>query len=760
MSVVPMRRAFVLAHQAHREELISRLNESGLMHVLSIRDEPDESVRVADGAQVSFSRELREHELLLAKITFAIEFLDEFAPRKKGFISSMVKEKVHLSWRDFANIGAKLDFDDIYEKCEELDGRRTHIENRRAAIVKSLWELEPWEGLDIPLSEAGVRAAGNAANGGVPAGDAVGAAAPAAAPAASVMLGLMPASNVGEAVKALAETAPLSDMEVVSTAGQESAVTLLVHADSPADVAGVLTPLGFREIDLGQYRVSSAEEMEALRQEQSSLERQAEELSVAAGELLYVRRDLLILHDYVANEKAKIAIRERFEETDAAFLIEGWIQEADEDALRRLVAEVGDEAEVSALDVGPDENPPVHLKNAPWMQPFEQITRLFGLPNYRELDPTPLLAPFFILFFGIAIGDVGYGLVLALGARWLMRRYDLAENTRKFMVLFVYGGITSMIVGVLTGGWFGVDSTKLPSFLKAFMIIDPLGQAAIFLVATWAMGLLQLSFGIMIEFYDTARNGDFADAVYSQLTTLLFVWASAAWLTVWVIGIMSKPMAAPLAGAQFALSIALMATALGVIFCQGNWVAETLALVARHRPVDMASLAYNLAFLGVMIAWMAGWLGLPGLGLSAVAAVFVVGLLVKPWRGMIIKFLEGLYSLYGMSAFIGDVLSYSRLMALGLATVLIGVVINMAPTALIESGRPWYQIVLGLIAMAIPVAVLHLFNVVINLLGAFVHPLRLQYVEFFPKFYEDGGVKFTPFSLETKRLVIARQPEG
>jgi V/A-type H+/Na+-transporting ATPase subunit I len=439
-------------------------------------------------------------------------------------------------------------------------------------------------------------------------------------------------------------------------------------------------------------------------------------------------------------------VRERFGTTERTFMVSGWARESQRTELERALEAITADVDLTFEEPGPADKPPVVLEN-PWIfRPFEVLTNLYGLPRYDEFDPTPLLAPFFLAFFAICVGDFGYGLMLIAGAWYIKNKLDVAPGVEQFMDLLMFGGAGAMVVGVLFGSYFALDwgmvKGALP-FLDAVQVLDPLNQLPTFLVLTIVLGLLQLFFGVLVAAYDLARRGDRASAFFDQISTIL-MFAS--------IGVAA---AIP----QIAMPAIIIGIGITAIFkgraLQAALGAEGAATWDR---------ALGMGWIALLIAALIAW----GLRLSipvgwVLLGVTVVGLAVsKTVRRSLVGLLGGLYAVYGMTAFIGDTLSYTRLAALGLSGGLVGMVFNTlaglvmgGATGLFAKGGLgilWGIVVVILAALVFVVG--HVFNVVINLLGAFVHPARLQFVEFFSKFYEGGGRAYRPFAKRTKSLVL------
>ena len=394
----------------------------------------------------------------------------------------------------------------------------------------------------------------------------------------------------------------------------------------------------------------------------------------------------MLAYDYYTQEAMRSHARGLIGSTRQAGVLEGWIGERDFDALVRDLDKHVDDVEVVKISPEEGEDPPIALKNRKTIWPFEVITEMYGMPQAREVDPTPLTAPFFALFFGFCLTDAGYGIVLAALSLVLMRYF---KGGRKLLWLLFIGGLFTIFMGALTGGWFGLNDDTIPSWLgwvgsmrKSLMLFDPFDSPMTMFGLALVLGFIQVTFGLIIAMVENLRHRDFMAAVFDQLTWIVLLWSL-------VLYALSKT-GAVLPGYTSVFKYAAMAAALGII---------ALSYRASKSP-------------GARLAW-------------------------------------GFYNLYGITGYLGDVLSYTRLLALGLATGGIGMVINVV--AGMAKGIPF----VGYPAMIAVLIGGHAFNIAVNALGGFVHSARLQYVEFYPKFFEGGGRPFKPFKKELKftRLV-------
>jgi V/A-type H+-transporting ATPase subunit I len=348
--------------------------------------------------------------------------------------------------------------------------------------------------------------------------------------------------------------------------------------------------------------------------------------------------------------------------------------------------------DIALFDRAPEEgeNPPTLMKNIKVVQPFEILTGLYSPPPYGETDPTPLLAPFFFAFFGICLGDAGYAIVMMAAMWMLFRKYKRIPKTMKdFIMIFAYGAVATLIYGVLTGSFFG-------DFIDAFFFMAPIRAA---------------KNAIMIM----------------------------------------DPMKDPMLVLGFSLVFGLVHLMFGLLIGAYDHIRH-----GNYADAIGDKISWFLFIVGLSLSGAGAYGVLPepifviSKGMSVVGALLVFWYAGREKKNIFSKIISGLLALYGATSYLGDILSYSRLLALGFGSAVIGMIINLLGG--MASGIP----AIGWVVAITVVVGGHMFGLIINVLGSFVHPLRLQYVEFFGKFYTGGGVAFKPLSLSSEYVDIAK----
>ncbi len=498
---------------------------------------------------------------------------------------------------------------------------------------------------------------------------------------------------------------PVSALEelgaVVETVSEDKEGTFLAvtyHKDVQDPVEALLSAHGFVKSLLPKGEQTAQKMYDALDARDAALDNEIMRLRERLADVADALDDVEVLSDIVETDLNVCVQKEKLLQTRNCSILEGWVPETALDKVTSVLSSYSCACEASDPEEG--EEPPVLLRNNPFSSTFEWVIEMYSYPKYGTFDPTLIMSIFYFLIFGMMFADVGYGLLLVIGCFGGIKLLNPREGMKRMLLMFGYCGISCMLMGVLFGGWFGnlptavmnsffpefkgqAETTPLGSFFYNGLIFNPVDASTYFLVLSLAMGEIHLIAGMAVNLVETWKKGARLEAICSAVPF-------------WIL---------------FA-GIDLMApTAIYSMFVPGGADAATAAVLAILFDIGLY----------LMIAGFATILFCRGLAESSVGA----------W---IVKGLGGLYSLISIAS---DLLSYSRILALGLVAAVIAQVINML-TGLGATGP------LGFVFMLVVMIVGHALNLAINLLGTFVHAARLQYIEFFGKFYEDGGEVFTP----------------
>ena len=370
-------------------------------------------------------------------------------------------------------------------------------------------------------------------------------------------------------------------------------------------------------------------------------------------------------------------------------IIKLWVPENALEIFKNTLKRYEDLIEVALEDPDPaaGDDPPTMLENPKWALPFEPLTRLYGLPSYGGMDPTVPMAPFMFVFLGMCLGDGGYGLVLSMLILWLFSRYKITGDKRNFFNLLFLGSVSTIFFGAITGSWLG-------------NMIDAFGSLA---------------------FLRSLKNSV----------------------------VLLQPMENPLNFLGISLALGVIQVIFGLFLAMWENLRKGNYIAAFGDQGGWIALITGLLIFGGFSAGFLGQVaGFAGKVLSLLGVVLLVTTQGREKSGIVSKVLSGILSLYNITSYLGDILSYSRLLALGLATSAVAMIINTLTGLVI--GIPFIGVVLAVLVFLGG----HVFSIAVNTLGAFIHSLRLQYVEFFSKFYSGGGRAFEPLAYDTKYVQV------
>ncbi|MBE5781052.1 MAG: V-type ATP synthase subunit I [Clostridiales bacterium] len=623
MAIEKMQKVLIGGLREDLPSLSRRLQSLSILHMAQIQE-----AEGLAGAQTSDGEARRK----LERIEAAMGFLKNYHAAKRGMLTAkpeMTPEEI-LDYDDEAVFSAA---DEAMALEQQLNSLRSEILQRQNAVAA----LAPYAKMDIRL-------------------DAV-----CDTPYTLMRLGTVPVDALEELKERIE---PFSHLEVFGEKDDAAALLIVAYRKEEEELRLALRQAGYSEASLyGKGLVS--DEIAALNGKISDLEARREAAGAKALELaLAVMPKMQIAFDKYSLLTARDEAGEMARGTAKAFLMTGWIRKKDGEKLRKELFAVCPDLMIE--DVEPDEGevPPTAIVNSKLLKPFEAVTDMYSVPAHNGLDPTFLMAPFFFAFFGMMVSDAGYGMLLALGALFFLKKVRPKGMMGAITVVVGLGGISTLIWGALFGGWFGEE------LLPALWFI-PMDEPIMMIVVCLAFGVVHISVGLLAKAFMLIRDGHPLDAIFDCGFLLCILWG----LPLMVLGL------------DFMMYVALLGV-VGILLTAG-----------RDR------------------------------------------------QGILKKIMGGFSGLYGLMNYVSDILSYTRLFGLGLATGVIGMVFNTIGTMLM--GSP-IGIVFGIAVLIVG----HGFNLAINALGAYVHSCRLQYIEFYSKFFEGNGRAFVPYGYRTKYVQL------
>ncbi len=648
-----MKRLTLVGIRQEETDILRALQKIGAVELISVTaaDDGGEGAKRLDEAAERISR-----------FTESLSAIKPYA-KKPGFLAPAREEKLE---KMFADVGeaetASEHIRAILEEKKQIEARLEKGKSTYAALV-------PWADMDQKMADL------------------------APTKFTHYFIGLV--DPAGEA--AILEQEAIS-AEFYGDSGNRAAI-LACHKEDARLVAGFLKTINWTDVVFPRMEGTPKEAMLALEQDEIAGEKRLIELQNelescgVSADILENAADALLI------ERDSLAADTQVEKDTDLFRLEGWVRSDEMDKVEQALKSVTEAYYTEYRDPTEDETPPTVLKNDKFNTPFESLITLYSLPDARGIDATPYMTPFYIFLFGVMLSDTGYGLVLSLGSWLFLKLKKPKGGTADLAKVLFWGGISTMVWGVLVGTFFGLDFDTLLGTNDVFpLLIDPTGNPVGMLLFCLLLGVIHLICGHLIKMKMCFQDKDWQSAVFDNLS--------------WVFVLAGLVLAAlPMASTFFDPPLAL------------GW--------------------FNALHLNTV-----------GLVLLLAGAAMVLLFKGRDKKNPISRLASGLGGLYGATSYLSDILSYARLLALGIATGYLAMVFNTL-CSMLMGGSGVMKVVGFLIAVVLLIA-LHLFSIAINTLGTFVHCARLQYVEFFGKFYEEGGRAFKPLQYKTKHVQISK----
>ena len=659
--ILEMKKLYLMAVRSKKDALLRELVQRGCVEFSEIEEEVAAS-ELADVLRREDTK-LMTLKTQQTSLTHAIALLDKYAPAKSKLLSSPT-EVAPAVLLDDAGLNAALKLAGAIEDSDDRIKRITAEESRQRMLAES---LQPWLDLDIPLGMEGTQRA-------------------------NVLLGSFTLKTDLDAVSAaLADACEEAELFRVYEDKTSRYVAIVCIREGLGSVQEVLRTFGFAQAAFAGMQNTARQTLsEATR----ALEELAAEKSACEGSIVgeSVRRDELKLAcDRVSTKIAVAEAEGRLYGTDSVVFMQGWMPAEREGELARVFDKYDCAWECRAPEEDEYPSVPVSLKNNKFTNALNMVTNMYSLPAYGSVDPNPLMAPFFIIFYGLMMADMGYGLLMIIAAVVALTKIKPRGGSLCFCQLLLYGGISTFIMGALTGGLFGDAPYQLVHMFDPAStweglpyLFNPVNNSSLVLYGAMVLGVIHLNTGMAVSFYLKAKRGNVMDGLFEEAP-------------LWVILIGGVMMGLKLLGVTDAL------------FTAGKVV----------------------------------------LIVGAVALLFGAGRHAKGF-GKLTAALSCIYNT--LTGWFGDILSYSRIMALMLAGSVVAQVFNNIAAMPSANGVS----VISIIAFIVIFLIGHALNFALNLLGCFVHDLRLQCLEFFGKFYEDGGKPFKPLMADTKYVDITK----
>ncbi|MDR2504751.1 MAG: V-type ATP synthase subunit I [Oscillospiraceae bacterium] len=497
--------------------------------------------------------------------------------------------------------------------------------------------------------------------------------------------------QIMEAAAAAAPELSLYDMEIVAARKEQTCVLAVVHRDEARAFEQALTSVGFIKPAAETQLNPQAEDANLVRQIETHKKNEAA-AAARIGEASKKRADILFLADHCRMRLAKYEAMRNVAQGEYTVLLEGWVEKS---KARKLAdkLEKSYDCVIELTEPEDGDDVPIKLVNNKFAGAIESVLTGFGLPQRGEADPLNVMALFYYALFGLMFSDAGYGIILTGACFYILKKYkNLEDGMKNSMRMFMGCGIATTFWGFVFGSFFGNVVGRVSDIFGSGTVAlkplwyDPVAEPMRLLMFSFVIGIAHLSAAYIMKAVSYVRAGKAKEILFDVIFPLFTFYALLGMLV-------------------------------------GTSMFATMAGSAIPVPA---------------------WLNTICMGVAAACAIGIILFGGRESRSWVKRILKGAYALYNVVAgWLGDVLSYARLLALGLATGVIATVMN----DLAGMGGKGFA---GAVMFVLIFIIGQTLNFAINVLGAYVHTNRLMYVEFFGKFYEGGGRAFAPLTIKTK----------
>ena len=660
MSKLKMLKFEAATLQQNSKKLIEQLQKCGVAQLEQINNN---EVFIS-----STSDEVARYEKSIDVVSRAMGVLSEYGFKPAGgFLSG----RRSLTDAEFSSKSESRS--SLVEKAYEICSLRKTLSDAKAETVRleaSLASLSVWQSLDVPFGRTVTESS-------------------------VIFVGTLPRQYTYESLNELFanELCDVKDyeIEIVSSSKEITAICVVCHKSCEKEIVSFLRSIGFI-LQQEDNNLGVREKIEAVKSAMETAQKTVKDADDKLKDYGSFLDELSFAYDCLTVKRDEYAALSDVAFTDKAMYICGYVPERQSKKLDKVIKD--NAGAIVFTEPSEDDDIPVLLSNSSFSEPVEGIVEMYATPGKDDIDPSPVMAFFYYLLFGMMLSDAGYGLIMTIGTALILWKTNVEGSMRKTMKMFFYSGISTVIWGALFGSWFG---DVIPVVCKNFLGIpnppsvalwfEPINDPITLLLFSFVIGICHLFLGLIVFGYMKWKAGDKVSAIFDTIPIMLTVLG-----------------AAPLAGG-----------------------------ILTDVPKVIKDIAVYLLIAGV---------------------VLIVLTSSRTSKNIFARLGGGLYGLYNIaSGYLSDILSYSRLLALGLATGSIASVVNMLAV------MPENKIMKAVVFIVVFI-VGHSLNMAINVLGAYVHTNRLQFVELFSKFYEGGGRAFQPFKFNTKYFKLKEENEN
>lgn len=675
MAIVEMSKFRLIGISYERERILNALHHTGAVELKEVEEIEETHFNVND--------ELRERLLRdYGRLTHSIDFLTDQLEhaKKKDFYPRDLNGKENwfdVGYDEFMSApGNEIELFYVVEKTEDYERRLANNKSNRVRLVNQLSQLTPYLGINELFSNF------HDTN------------------ATTCFFGSLTPEKTSELQNFL-QNETTSVFEKLMQ-GKQDIVSVICLKEESASVQAKLNEFGFSACPFRQEKTPESLKRE-INSQISDCDLFEIEITKKSCNRATNLRNMKILADYYKFQIEKTKACEQFRCTESTFVMEGYLPKERETDVKNALYSISNAMFLEFTAPTEEDEPPTLMKNNPVVRSAEFVTNMYSVPNYRETDPNKVVFFFYMIFFGVIMADIGYGLILFLAGLAVQLAVKRNSGFKQLMSVIMYGGLFTIVFGLIFGSFFGISLpfALLPSPVPNSEFRD-MSNANMMLILLLCLGLgvVHITVGYFMKAINCFKRKQIADGIFDAMTWVFFF-----------IGLI-------LAGLNF--------------------------LMNYFHVYEYSSINFSESFKQFFERMQIP--GLILLGISLLVAVLTAGRSAKGFG----KFTKGFGALYGIINLFSDILSYARLFGLLLSGMIVGSIFNDLGVGLITGGG------FGIIFGALVILIGQAFNLAIGALGAYIHDSRLQYIEFFSKFYEGEGRLFTPLGSQMEYINLMK----
>ena len=463
--LVPMKKAMLYALKEDRDSILLALQREGNIMLI-----PSAEEKGLPGAENVGNEVEKTHG--------AIKFMDMHVGK-----SSFLASRTPVSYTKFLQNTPEAA--GLAQQVATLEDKISSLRNEAITMLAQAEALKPWLKLDIPLEALG------------------------ATVSSVYFAGYMPELTKDEFLADIKDL--IAEVIVLDEAPEGRAIVVFAYKADGPEVKHFLKAHDFADVvfpkRIGLAREIAADLTDAARMKESladNLEEEAKKVAERKAELQLYYDQLIAKQDRMASSGL---------ETQKTFFVEGWVRADKTDEVVKAVKEVTPAYDLNFVEPEEGEIPPTVMENGKFSRPYEFVTELYSRPKIGSLDPDFMMAPFHFIFFGMMLSDAGYGLVLTILLYVVLKLFKPQDSTGKLLTVIFFGGISTVIWGILFGGWFGLEWRPL--------LFAPMKEPLKMLALCFGLGALHLGTGMCMKMYLDVKRGNVWAAIFDELSWLV-----------------------------------------------------------------------------------------------------------------------------------------------------------------------------------------------------------------------------------------------